>query len=311
MAARGARAAAGDAGDRVTLGCVADEPIEHRLRAFRQGLKEAATSRARTWRSNTASLRARPIGCRSWRPTSFIAPVTVIAAVNTAAALAAKAATTTIPIVFVAGDDPVRLGLVASLARPGGNIQVSTLSTPSSTAKRLELLRELVPSQRVAVLVDPNNATATKSTLRDVEPARPRHGTANPSCAPGTSREIDAAFATVMRERPTLSSSVPLAFFASRRIQHCQPGEPPCMPAIYADREFAEVGGLMSYGTNLPMHASSRRLCRPHPQGRPSPPTCRWCRPPKFELVINLKTAKALGLEIPPTLLARADEVIE
>ena len=161
-------------------------------------------SRARTWRSNTAGPRIKSIGCRRWRPNWFAARVAVIATTGGATpALAAKAATTTIPIVFVVGEDPVRLGLVASLARPGGNLTGINFFNAELVAKRLELLRELVPAAtRVAVLVNPANATTTETTLRDVEAAARAIGLQIQVLNASTSREIDAAFATFARERP-------------------------------------------------------------------------------------------------------------
>ena len=161
-------------------------------------------SRARTWRSNTAGPRINSIGCRRWRPNWFSRRVAVIVAVEgPAAAFAAKAATTTIPIVFTVSDDPVRLGLVASLARPGGNLTGINFFIGELLAKRLELLRELVPTAtRVAVLVNPANTANTETTLRDVEPAARAMGLQIQVLNADTSREIDAAFATFVRERP-------------------------------------------------------------------------------------------------------------
>jgi putative tryptophan/tyrosine transport system substrate-binding protein len=238
-------------------------------------------------------------------------PVTVIAAVNTVAAVTAKAATTTMPIVFVAGEDPVRLGLAESLARPGGNATGINFVNTELTAKRLELLRELVPAaSRVAVLVDPNNAAATESTLRDVEPAARAMGLQIQVVRAGTSRDIDAAFASDMRERDALFVG-PSGFFTSRRIHIVNQAIRLGMPAIYANREFPDIGGLMSYGTNV---AQAWRQAGAY-VGRilkgTKPADLPVVQASKFELVLNHQTARTLGLEIPPTLLARADEVIE
>jgi putative ABC transport system substrate-binding protein len=181
------------------------EPIENRLRAFRQGLKESGFIEG-----DNVAIVYRFVENQTDQLPELMADlihrsVTVIAAVNTVAAVTAKAATTTMPIVFVAGEDPVRLGLAESLARPGGNATGINFVNSELTAKRLELLRELVSAaSRVAVLVDPNNAAGTESTLRDVEPAARAMGLQIQVVRAGTSRDIDAAFASDMRERDAL-----------------------------------------------------------------------------------------------------------
>ena len=179
--------------------------------------------------------------------------VAVIAATgNTASALAAKAATTTIPIVFAVGEDPVRLGLVASLARPGGNLTGINFFNAELAAKRLGLLRELVPAAaRVAVLVNPANAANAETTLRDVEAAARAMGLQIQVLNASTSREIDAAFATFVRERPDALFVGGDAFFNSRRVQLVHLATRHAVPAAYAGRDYAEIGGLMSYGTNV------------------------------------------------------------
>ena len=169
-----------------------------------------------------------------------------------AAAFAAKAATTTIPIVFIVAEDPVRLGLVASLARPGGNLTGINFFNGELTAKRLELLRELVPgATRVAVLVNPANAANAETTLRDVEAAARAMGLQIQVLNASTSREIDAAFATFVRERPDALFVGGDPFFTSRRVQLVHLAARHAVPATYARRDFAEVGGLMSYGANI------------------------------------------------------------
>jgi putative tryptophan/tyrosine transport system substrate-binding protein len=166
-------------------------------------------------------------------------------------ALAAKAATTTIPIVFVVPEDPVRLGLVASLARPGGNLTGINFFNAELAAKRLELLRKLVPGTvRVAVLVNPTN-TSTESALRDVETAARAMGLQFQVLNASTSREIDAAFATFESERPDALFVPPDPFFNARRLQVAQWAGRHGLPAIYSGREFAEAGGLMSYGSDI------------------------------------------------------------
>ncbi len=167
-------------------------------------------------------------------------------------ALAAKTATTTIPIVFTVSDDPVRLGLVASIARPGGNLTGINFVSTELVAKRLELLRELVPAAaRVAVLVNPANAAATESTLRDVLPAARAIGLQIQVLNADTSGEVDAAFATIVRERPDALFVAISPFFTGRRVQLVQLAARHAVPATYIGRQFPEVGGLTSYGANL------------------------------------------------------------
>jgi len=227
-------------------------------------------------------------------------------------ALAAKAATTTIPIAFLVADDPVRLGLVASLARPGGNMTGINFLAGELAAKRLELLRELVPAAaRVAVLVNPANAEITERALRDVEAAARAMGLQIQVLNANTSREIDAAFATVVRERPDALFVGPGPVFVDRRVQVALLAARSGVPAIYVVREQAVAGGLMSYGASV---ADAYRQVGVY-TGRilkgAKPADLPVVRSSKFELVINHQTARMLGLEIPPTLIARADEVIE
>jgi putative ABC transport system substrate-binding protein len=237
--------------------------------------------------------------------------VAVIAA-PISGALAAKAATTTIPIVFVAGEDPVRLGLVASLARPGGNLTGVNIFASELAAKRLELLRELVPgAARVAVLVNPANPATAENTLRDVEPAARAIGLQIQVLNASTSREIDAAFATFVRERPDVIFVSGDPLFTGRRAQLILLATRHAVPATYAGRQFPEIGGLMSYGANLTdawrqVGAYAGRILK-----GAKPADLPVVQASKFELVINAQAARVLGLEVPPMLLARADEVIE
>jgi putative tryptophan/tyrosine transport system substrate-binding protein len=226
--------------------------------------------------------------------------------------LAAKAATTTIPIVFLIGDDPVKLGLVASLARPGGNLTGINFFAAELAAKRLELLRELVPSAtRVAVLVNPANAANTEATLRDVEAAARAMGLQTRVLNASTNREIDAAFASFVHERPDalFVGSGPL--FSSRRVQLALLAGQYGVPAIYAGRQITEAGGLMSYGASQTDAIRQVGVYAGRVLKGAKPAEMPVEQSTKFELVINAQTARMLGLDVPPTLLARADEVIE
>jgi putative tryptophan/tyrosine transport system substrate-binding protein len=239
--------------------------------------------------------------------------VAVIAATGgPGSAFAAKEATTTIPIVFVVGDDPVRLGLVGSLARPGRNLTGINFFIVELAAKRLELLRELVPkADRVAVLVDPTNATTAESTLRDVEGAARAVGLQTQVFNVTTSREIDAAFASLMRERIDMLFVPGGAFFADRRVQLVLLATRHAIPAIYPLRGFAEAGGLISYGASLTDAYRQLGVYAGRILKGAKPAELPVVQSTKFELVINAQAARVLGLTVPPSLLARADEVIE
>jgi putative ABC transport system substrate-binding protein len=227
-------------------------------------------------------------------------------------AFAAKAATTTIPIVFIASDDPVRLGLVASLARPGGNLTGINFFSGELTAKRLALLHELVPAAtRVAVLVNPANTVNVETTLREVGVAAGAIGLQIQVHHASTIREINEAFAALARERADVVFIAIDPFFNSRRVQLVQLATRHAVPASYPARDFVETGGLMSYGADI---ADAWRQVGVY-VGRilkgATPAELPVVQSSKFELVINAQTATMLGIEVPPTLLARADEVIE
>jgi putative tryptophan/tyrosine transport system substrate-binding protein len=235
----------------------------------------------------------------------------IIASGGVAAAVAAKAATTTIPILFVVSEDPVRLGLVASLARPSGNLTGVNFFNTELAAKQLELLRELLPrAARVAVFINPASATA-ETTLRDVEPAARAIGLQIQVLRASTSQEIDTAFATFARERPDALFISNDGFLNSRRVQLVQLAAHHRVPAIYSGHEYSEIGGLMSYGTNV---ADAYRQLGVY-AGRilkgAKPADLPVVQPSKFELVINHQTARMLGLTVPDKLLVAADEVIE
>src|SRR6476646_10142526 len=225
------------------------------------------------------------------------------------AALAAKTATTTIPIVFGVGGDPVQEGLVTSLNRPGGNATGVNFFTIELMAKRMQLLRELVPAaKRVAVLVNPTDRS-NETTLRDVEAAA--IGQEVVALEAATGREIDSAFESLEREKVDALFVSAGAFFTARRTQLAILAARYALPATYTQRLFVEVGGLISYGTDI--HDAFRQVgvytARVLKGAKPA--DLPVSQPTKFELVINLNTARALRLEVPPALLARADEVIE
>ena len=239
-------------------------------------------------------------------------PVGVIFAGSLPAVLAARAATTTIPIVFTVGGDPVRDGLVSSLNRPGGNATGASLFFGELIAKRLELLRELVPTAvRIAALVNPSNATETETIQRDLAVAARAMGLQIHVVNASTSREINLAFATFVRERPDALFVAPGLFFVQQRVQLTHLASRHAIPAAYSVREFAETGGLMSYGTNV---ADAYRQVGVY-VGRilkgAKPTDLPVVQASKFELVTNVETARMLGMTVPPSQLARADEVIE
>jgi putative tryptophan/tyrosine transport system substrate-binding protein len=229
------------------------------------------------------------------------------------AALAAKAATTTIPIVFSAGVDPVQAGLVGSLNRPGGNVTGVNYMQAELAAKQLGLLHELLPrATRFAVLVNPNNPVVARSAIAELQAAASSIGAQVEVLRAGSNGEIDAAFVNVSQERieGLLVSPGPL-FSGNRRVQLATLAARHAVPTMYYDREFAEVGGLISYGTSLTDQYRQTGIYTGRVLNGERPSDMPVMQATKFELVINLKTAKALGLEVPPTLLALADEVIE
>ena len=236
--------------------------------------------------------------------------VTVIVTPGTpAAAIAAKAATTTIPIVFGAGGDPVKQGLVASLNSPGGNITGVNFFSVEVVAKRMQLLLELVPeAKRVAVLVnptDPENAEIPRTI------AAAGSGQRLLVVEAATGRDIDAAFATMAREKAEAVFVGPGSFFNTRRVQLAVLAARHALPAMYSVRAYPEVGGLISYGTDVLDAFRQVGVYTARILNGARPADLPVLQSTKFELVINLNTARALGIDIPPVLLARADEVIE
>ena len=284
-----------------------------RVRALRQGLKDAGYAEGENvaieyrWAENQLdrlpALAADLVRRR----------VTVIVATGgTATAIAAKAATTTIPIVFTIPEDPVRLGLVASLSRPGGNATGINFFSSELVEKRLGVLRELVPNAvRVAVLVNPADASNTEATVKGVETVAHAMALQVQFFRASTSGEIQAAFERLAHERPDVLFVGGDPFFLVRRVQLVTLAALHRLPASFSNREHVEAGGLMSYGTNINDVVRQAGIYTGRVLKGEKPADLPVMQPTKFELVINLPTAKALGLEVPPTLLARADEVIE
>jgi ABC-type uncharacterized transport system substrate-binding protein len=288
------------------------DAISERLRAFRQGLKETGYVGGENvaieyrWAENQIDrlpMLAADLVRRQ---------VAVITAAGIPSIFAAKEATSTIPIVFMTGDDPVRVGLVASLARPGGNLTGIGFLTTELAAKRLELLRELLPkAARVAILVNPASAAQTEATLREVEPAARTMGLQIQVFNANTSREIGAAFQSMELERPDGLFVAPDPFFTARRVQLSHLATRYAVPAIYVGREFVEAGGLMSYGANIADAWREAGIYTGRILKGTKPADLPVVQSSKFELVINSETARVLGLTVPATLLSTADEVIE
>ena len=283
------------------LGIVADGFDTDYLRAFRQALKEAGYVEG-----ENVSIVSRWAENRMDRLPALAAElvrrkVSVILTIHgPATALAAKAATNTIPIIFIVSEDPVERGLVASLARPGGNLTGINFVSGELVAKRLELLREMVPkATRVGVLTNPANIAQTASTLRDLEPAARAIGLQVQLFNAETSREIDAVFATFERERPDALFIGSGASFTSRRVQLVQLAARYAMPTTYAGRQYVEVGGLMSYGANLAdvwrqLGVYTGRILK-----GAKPADLPVMQSSKFDLTINHQTARMLGITVP------------
>jgi putative ABC transport system substrate-binding protein len=288
------------------------DAISDRLRAFRQGLKESGYVEG-----ENVAIVYRFAENQHDRLPELAADlvrrqVAVIATAGDDVDVVAKAATTTIPIVFIASQDPVRLGLVASLARPGGNATGINFLTGELVAKRLEILRELVPAvTRMAVLVNPAFPTQAQSALREVEAAARTIGLQIQVFNASTSREIDEVFATFARERPDALFVSSDTFFTSRRVQLVNLSTRHAIPAGFPNRESTEIGGLMSYGTSIPYAWRQSGAYVGRILKGEKPADLPVVQASKFELVINRQTARMLGLTVPDRLLAAADEVIE
>jgi putative ABC transport system substrate-binding protein len=236
----------------------------------------------------------------------------IIASGGFAVASAAKAVTSTTPILFIVSEDPVRHGLVASLARPNGNLTGVNFITAELVAKRMELLRELVPGiKRIAVLVNPADVANTEPTLRDTEAVAGRMGLNIGIQRASSSRDIDAAFANMIRDQSEALFVSNAPFLNVRRVQLVQLAARHAIPATYSGREYAEIGGLMSYGSNIADAYRQTGLYAARILKGAKPAELPVVQSSKLELVINNQTARMLGIAVPPTLLATADEVIE
>jgi putative ABC transport system substrate-binding protein len=294
------------------LNAAASDGYSERLRGFRRGLKEAGFVE-----TENLAVEYRIAENQADRLPAMAAELVrrrvavIVATGGNSAVEAAKEATKTVPILFVTPDDPVKLGYVTSMARPTGNLTGINFQGTELGAKRLELLRDLVPSAaRVAVFLNPS-ASAGEARLNEVQTAASAMGLQIQVVRSSTSHEIDMAVATLMRERPDALLFIPDPLFNSRRIQLVHLASRHVMPAIYWQREFAEAGGLMSYGSSIgdafhQVGVYAGRILRGAKVA-----DLPVVQSDKFELVINHQTARLLGLTVPPSLLARADEVIE
>jgi len=288
------------------------EAVADRLRGFRQGLKDFGYVEGQN-----VTILYRFAENQVDRLPGLAADlvrrnVAVIATAGDDVALVAKAATVTVPIVFIASQDPVRLGLVASLARPGGNTTGINFLQSELAAKRLEILRELVPkAARVAVLVNPSNAPVMESTLSELMAASRAMNLPIEFFKASTAHEIDVTFASFVSERPDALFVSTDTFFSSRRVQLVNLASRHGIPTGFPNREAAEIGALMSYGSNIPnvwrqAGAYTGRILK-----GAKPVDLPVVQSSNFELVINTQTARMLGITVPQTLLTGADEVIE
>ena len=284
-----------------------------RLPAFRQGLGEAGFSEGRNvaiefrWAHGDNSRLPELAADLVRRQVAVIVTVA-----GTAAALAAKAATTTIPIVFSAGTDPVEAGIVASLSRPGGNITGVNFMSSELGAKRLGVLQELVPrATRIALLVNRTNPVAAESVINDVERAASATGRQIEIFDASTSREIETAFSALTQNRAQGLVVGADPFFTERRVQMTILAARHLLPAIYFIRAFVEVGGLVSYGASDFVRYREVGIYTGRILRGEKPADLPVAQPTKFELVINLPTARAIGVTVPQSLLAQTDEMIE
>jgi putative tryptophan/tyrosine transport system substrate-binding protein len=286
------------------------DTFENRLRAFRQGLKDTGyvegENVAITYRFAENQIDRLPE-----LAADLVRRQVAVIATLANGALASKGATTTIPIVFLLAEDPVKVGLVTSLARPGGNLTGINFFSAELVAKRLGLLREVVPTAtRVAVLVNPTGPNS-ETTSRDAQSAARATGLEIQVLNASTSREINLAFAGFVGERPDALFVDIDPFFTSRRFQLVNLASRHAIPTTYPGRQFTEVGGLMSYGSNLTDAWRQVGVYAGRILKGAKPADLPVAQSTKFELVINAETARMLGVTVPPSLLALADEVIE
>jgi putative tryptophan/tyrosine transport system substrate-binding protein len=285
---------------------------EHQLRGFHQGLKQAGFVEGENvsilYRSAENEIDRLPALAVDLARRG----VAVIATVAYAAALAAKNATAMIPILFVSGEDPVKLGLVASVARSGGNLTGVNILATELVAKQLALLRELLPTAaRVAVLVDPSNKPIAEPTLQEVGSAARTMALQIQILNASNGREIGAAFAAFERERPDALFVSLGSLFTARRVQLATLAVRHMIPMTSGNREITEAGGLMSYGADITDAFRQVGVYAGRILKGEKPTDLPVLQATKFELVINAETARMFGLTVPPTLLALADEVIE
>jgi putative ABC transport system substrate-binding protein len=283
------------------------------LAAFRKGLGEAGYTEGRT-----VAIEYRWAHGDNSRLTELATDLVqrqvavIVSAIGTATALAAKAATTTIPIVFTAGTDPVQAGIVPSLSRPGGNITGVNFMASELGAKRLSVLQELVPrATRIALLVNRTNPVAAESVIKDVEKAASAAARHVDVSEASTSREIEMAFAAFVQNRSEALVVGADPFFIERRVQFATLATRHLLPTIYFQRAFVEVGGLLSYGASNFVRYREVGIYTGRILKGEKPADMPVVQPTKFELVINLPTARAIGVVVPQSLLAQADELIE
>ena len=296
-----------------SLSSVSPEGWVERMRGFSQGLHEAGYVEGENvaidyrWAENQLD---RLPGLAADLVRRRVA--LVFAHGGTAPAIAAKAATTATPIVFLVPEDPVKLGLVASLSRPGGNLTGVNLIIGELMSKRLALLRELVPGMsRIAVFVNPANPARAEAQAGEAQAAGRGMGLQVRIFNAGTAREISAAFATFADERPDALFVSPDPFFVVRRVQLATLAARHAIPSSFSVRELPEAGALMSYGTNIMDSYRQAGVYAGRILKGAKPADLPVVQSTKFELVINAETARMLGLTVPPSLLAVADEVIE
>jgi putative ABC transport system substrate-binding protein len=289
------------------------EALGERLRKFRQGLKDSGYTDGENvaieyrWAENQAD-RLPDLAADLVRRRVGV----IVSSGGIPVIFAAKAATTTIPIVFTTADDPVRLGIVTSLARPGGNMTGINFFNVELVAKRLELLREMLPrAVHIGLLVNPSASINTQTTLREVDVAARAMGLQISVLRADTSREIDTAFAEIARQRPDALLVGEGPFLNARRVQLVQLAARHAIPAGYSGREYSEIGGLMSYGADIPDAYRQVGVYAGQILKGTKPADMPVLQTNKFELIVNAQTARMLGLTVPQTLLTSADEVIE